>query len=87
MLASAALSGYGWRESSGNYSLQEAGVSVTTGTVATCTGAGITPVSGGKVLRVAPAFPAAAVAGSPFPQPWRGQLIGTVRGQRTCFNG
>lgn len=63
--ASAALSGYGWRESSGNYSLQEAGVSVTAGTVATCTGAGITPVSGGKVLRVAPAFPAAAVAGSP----------------------
>jgi prepilin-type N-terminal cleavage/methylation domain-containing protein len=64
MFANAALSGFAWRGSSGSYTLQEGGVTTATGSAATCTGAGITPITGGKVLNVAPAFPIAATVGT-----------------------
>lgn len=64
-LATAALSGYAWRGSSGSYTLQEGGVTTATGASSTCTGASITPVSGGVVLNVTPVLPAAATAGTP----------------------
>ena len=64
-LATAALSGYAWRGSSGTYTLQTSGVSVSAGGFGTCTGVNVTPVSGGRVYNVAPALPAAATAGTP----------------------
>lgn len=65
-LATAALSGYGWRGSSGTYTLQETGVTAAAGAAGTCTGASITPISGGPVLNIAPAVPAAATTGTPL---------------------
>jgi prepilin-type N-terminal cleavage/methylation domain-containing protein len=64
-LASAALSGYAWRGSNGAYTLAETAVSTATGSAATCTGASISPVTGGAVLNVSPAMPAGATAGTP----------------------
>ena len=64
-LATAALSGYAWRGSSGSYTLQEGGVTTSPGAAATCTGASITPITGGVILNVAPVLPAAATAGTP----------------------
>lgn len=64
-LATAALSGYAWRGSSGSYTVQEGGVTTNTGVAATCTSASITPITGGTVLNVAPVLPAAATAGTP----------------------
>jgi prepilin-type N-terminal cleavage/methylation domain-containing protein len=64
-LANAALSGYAYRGSSGAYTLTEGGVSTATGSDATCTGATITPITGGNVLNVSPAMAAAATAGTP----------------------
>ena len=64
-LASASLSGYAWRGSSGSYTITETGVSTATGASTTCTSASITPVTGGPVLNVSPAMPAGATAGTP----------------------
>jgi hypothetical protein len=64
-LATAALSGYGWRGSNGSYTIQEGGVTTGAGNAATCTGARNTPITGGQVLTVSPALPAAATAGTP----------------------
>ena len=64
-LATAALSGYAWRGSTGSYTIQEGGVTTSAGSAATCTGATITPVTGGLVLNVTPVLPAAATAGTP----------------------
>lgn len=64
--ATAALSGYAWRGSSGTYTLQTSGVSTSTGSSGTCTGASITPVTGARILNVVPALPAAATAGTPL---------------------
>ena len=65
MLASAALSGYAWRGSSGTYTVTEGGVSTAAGSSATCTGANITPIAGGAVLNVSPAIAGGATAGTP----------------------
>ena len=62
---SAALSGYAWRGSNGAYTVAESGVSTAPGVSTTCTGASITPISGGAVLNVSPAMPAAVTAGTP----------------------
>ena len=64
-LATAALSGYAYRTTAGSYSYFEGGVTVGTGNVATCTAAGITTVTGGRVISVVPGLPAAADAGTP----------------------
>lgn len=65
MLATAALSGYAWRGSNGSYTVEEASVTSAVGNAATCTSAGVTPITGGPVLTLSPAFPAAATAGTP----------------------
>ena len=65
VLATAALSGYAYRTAAGSYSYTEGGVTVGSGNVPTCTAAGITTVTGGRVISVAPILPAAADAGTP----------------------
>lgn len=62
-----APSGYAWRDAGGVYSYVEAGVSLGTGSSATCSNAGITDLvaQGGKVVTLAPALPNAAIAGTP----------------------
>jgi hypothetical protein len=59
------LSGYAWRGSGGGYTVAESGVATASGNSLTCTSASITPVTGGVVLDVSPAMPAAATAGTP----------------------
>ena len=64
-LAGAAFSGYAYRTSTGVYSYTEGTVTVVAGGSATCTAAGITTITGGRTVIVTPAFPAAAVVGTP----------------------
>jgi prepilin-type N-terminal cleavage/methylation domain-containing protein len=64
-LATAALSGYAWRGSAGTYTLREGGVTTSAGAASTCTGASITPVTGGPILNIAPVLPVAATTGTP----------------------
>ena len=64
-LATAAISGYAWRSTSGSYTVTEGGVSTATGSAATCTSANITPLTGGVVLSVSPAMPGGATTGTP----------------------
>lgn len=68
--ASAGFSGYAWRDSLGNYTYDEAGVTLAAGTVATCTAAGVTVVPGGGVVVVAPGalpttYPTVTAIGTP----------------------
>lgn len=83
-LATAALSGYAWRGSTGTYTVTEGGVSTSAGSAATCTGANITPIAGGAVLNVSPAMPAGATAGTPV---YLYQRIGYAFAASTIYSG
>ena len=63
--ANAGLSGYAWRDASGAYSYVETGVSATASPSTVCTNASIATLAGGRVVALAPALPAGAVAGTP----------------------
>jgi prepilin-type N-terminal cleavage/methylation domain-containing protein len=65
MYAAAGNVGYGWRGSSGAFTYVENGVTLGAGVDATCTGAGITTLTGGRVITVSPALPAAATVATP----------------------
>jgi prepilin-type N-terminal cleavage/methylation domain-containing protein len=65
ILATAALSGHAYRTAAGTYTYMEGAVTVGAGSVPTCTGAGITTVTGGRIISVTPTLPAAADAGTP----------------------
>lgn len=58
------FSGYAWRNGTGTYSYVEVGASVTSGSAALCTSAGITTLTGGKIIGVSPALPLLATPGS-----------------------
>ncbi len=63
--AQAGFSGYAWRDSVGNYTYVEGGVTLGTGVATNCTNASITTLTGGRVITLSPALPAAAAAGVP----------------------
>ena len=63
--ANAGLSGYAWRDTLGAYHYVENSVTVSSGSPGTCTSASITTLTGGKVISVTPALPAAATLGAP----------------------
>jgi prepilin-type N-terminal cleavage/methylation domain-containing protein len=58
--------GYAWRDSTGNYTYQPAGFTLSPGLVTDCAGAGITTLPGGRAVTVTPIVPAAAPAGTPI---------------------
>lgn len=61
MYALANFSGYAWRDSAtGAYTYVESGASVSAGTAANCTAAGVTTLTGGQVVDIGPALSAAA---------------------------
>lgn len=61
MYATANFSGYAWRDSAtGGYTYVESGASVSAGTAADCTTAGVTTLTGGQVVNISPALSAAA---------------------------
>jgi prepilin-type N-terminal cleavage/methylation domain-containing protein len=64
MFAETGFSGYAWRNTAGVYTYVEAGAAVGNSVPAPCTAATITPVTGGRVVALAPALPAGATAGS-----------------------
>jgi hypothetical protein len=66
MYAQADFSGYAWRDSAtGQYSYVESGATVSAGTTADCTAAGITTLTGGQVVNISPALPVeATIVGS-----------------------
>jgi type II secretory pathway pseudopilin PulG len=62
--ASAAISGYAFRQTSGAYAYTEAPVTVTAGGAATCAAASVTTVAGGLTVLVTPQMPVAASVGT-----------------------
>jgi prepilin-type N-terminal cleavage/methylation domain-containing protein len=64
MFAEPGFSGYAWRNNAGTYSYVEAGVAIGTAAAAACNVGGITPVTGGRLVNLAPALPGGATAGS-----------------------
>lgn len=65
MLASAALSGYAYRTSTGVYTYTEGSTTVTSAGAATCTAASVDTVKNGRVITVSPAFPGTVTVGRP----------------------
>lgn len=60
------VTGYAWRDSTGNYTYQNAGFTAAPGLVTDCATASITTLPKGKVVTVTPIVPAAAVPGTPI---------------------
>lgn len=65
ILASAAISGAAYRETSGDYAYTEAPTTISAGGASTCDAAQITTVTGGSTILVSPQFPVAATPGTP----------------------
>jgi prepilin-type N-terminal cleavage/methylation domain-containing protein len=67
--ATAGFSGYAWRDSTGAYNYVEASVTLGVGVAATCTLAGVTVLTNGRVITVAPGmpvlYPAVTAVGTP----------------------
>lgn len=67
--ATAGFSGYGWRDSLGNYTYVEAGTSLVADLASVCTGANVTVLPNGRVVAVKPplpvGLPAVTAVGSP----------------------
>ena len=59
------VTGYAWRDSTGNYTYQNASFTLAPGLVTDCAAASITTLPRGKVATVTPIAPAAAVPGTP----------------------
>ena len=71
LYANAGFSGFAWRDSLGNYTYVEGGVSVGVGAAATCTGANVTLLPGSRVVTVSPVgfpgtYPVVTEIGSPI---------------------
>lgn len=65
-LASAAFSGYAWRDSAGAYTYVEQDARVSIGASSTpCTDASVTAVTGGQLIALSPRLPATARPGTP----------------------
>ena len=62
--AEGGITGYAWRDSTGNYTYQNAGFTAAPGLVTDCAAASITTLPRGKVVTVTPIVPAAAVPGT-----------------------
>ena len=60
------VTGYAWRDSTGNYTYQNAGFTLAPGLAADCTVASITTLARGRIVTVTPPFPAAALSGNPM---------------------
>jgi prepilin-type N-terminal cleavage/methylation domain-containing protein len=62
------VTGYAWRDSTGNYAYVNAAFTMAPGLATSCTAAtvGITTLTGGKVVTVTPVVPAAARPGTPI---------------------
>ncbi len=56
--------GYAWRDSTGNYTYVNAGFTMAPGLTSNCEAAGITTLTGGKVVTVQPVVHASAVPGT-----------------------
>jgi len=56
---------YAWRDSTGNYTHQNANFTMGNGLVTDCAAAGITTLTRGKIVTVTPRVPVAAVSGTP----------------------
>jgi Tfp pilus assembly protein PilX len=65
VLASAAISGHAWRQSSGAYAYTEGTTTMTSGGNGACNAASITTVQGGTTVLVTPAMNPAVSAGTP----------------------
>lgn len=64
-LATAAISGHAWRQTSGVYAYTEGVTTMVSGGSAVCTAASITTVTGGQAVLLTPALNVAATAGTP----------------------
>jgi hypothetical protein len=64
--AEAGVRGYAWRDSTGNYTYQNAAFTLAPGLAADCVASSITTLPGGKIVTVTPVFPAAAALGNPM---------------------
>lgn len=64
VVAGAAPSGYAYRGANGAYNYTETPLTITTAGAGVCNGANVTMLPGGRVITVAPMFPAAAVPGT-----------------------
>ena len=62
--AEGGITGYAWRDSTGNYTYQNAGFTAAPGLATDCAAASITTLPRGKVVTVTPIVPAAAVPGT-----------------------
>ena len=60
------VTGYAWRDSTGNYTYQNASFSLAPGLTTDCAAANITTLPRGRVVTVTPLVPAAAVTGTPI---------------------
>jgi Tfp pilus assembly protein PilX len=63
-LATAAISGHAYRQTSGAYAYAEGPTTVITGGDATCAAESITTATGGRIVQVTPQMPAAAFVGT-----------------------
>jgi hypothetical protein len=67
MLAEASFSGYAWRRADGGYAFVDTSIAIAASTAgATCAGARITTLAGGREVAIEPALPAGAPAGTPL---------------------
>jgi prepilin-type N-terminal cleavage/methylation domain-containing protein len=60
--ATSGFSGYAWRDTLGAYTYVEGSVALGAGATATCTGANVTVLTGGRAVTVAPGLPTALAA-------------------------
>jgi hypothetical protein len=60
------VTGYAWRDSTGNYTYQSASFTLAPGLVTDCAAASIKTLAAGRVVTVTPIVPAAAVTGTPI---------------------
>ncbi len=65
LFAQAIPGGYAWRDDAGAYTYVTSGVTASVGSAGLCTTPGITTLTGGKVLSIAPTLPAGALVGAP----------------------
>ena len=63
--AEGGVTGYAWRDSTGNYTFQPAGFTLAPGLATDCAGAGITTLPRGRVVTVTPVVHASALPGTP----------------------
>src|SRR5688572_13537896 len=64
--AEGGVTGYAWRDSTGNYTYVNASFMLAPGLVTDCAASSITTLPGGKVVTVMPLVPTAAVRGTPI---------------------